>query len=286
MLPLLIMDGYAVRFCERTKGQNILRRFLLISDRYTDTGNHCFKKIPWCWPPSRHFKIDYRRWQFTWTSSETHKCKQLVRRAAAKGKPFAGGTSASVTDLLSICVRWRNKMPEKVIDLASWEQKCFQLGRNPQAPTTWRSNSFDAPHQGIGMVNSRRPAGKFWDTVVSRADEAPATGWKSSAFSPAFPFPRSSHLLKFLGRLNNPVQSPSNSTWHALARVLAVAIICQALGCLPSALYTLSPWSPTHSSGFNHLHAGWFPDPELQSWSLKDSLSHLHGKSFLRWFPY
>ena len=47
-------------------------------------------------------------------------------------------------------------MPEKVIDLASWEQKCFQLGRNPQAPTTWRSNSFDAPHQVIGKVNSRQ----------------------------------------------------------------------------------------------------------------------------------
>lgn len=177
-------------------------------------------------------------------------------------------------------------MAEKVIDLASWEQKCFQLSRNPQAPTTWRSNSFDAPHQVIGMVNSRWRAGKLWDTVVSRADGAPATGWKSLAFSPVFPLPRSSHLLKFLRLLNNPVQSPSNSTWHTVAPVLAVAIICQALGYLPPTLYTLSPWSPTHSSGFNHLHDGWFPHLELQSWALTDSLSPLHGKSFLCWFLY
>ena len=115
-------------------------------------------------------------------------------------------------------------MPEKVIDLASWEQKCFQLGRNPQAPTTWRSNSFDAPHQGIGMVNFGRPAGKLWDTVVSRADEAPATGWKSSAFSPAFPFPRSSHLLKFLGRLNNPVQSLELCPLFDEYRVLVICL--------------------------------------------------------------
>lgn len=42
------------------------------------------------------------------------------------------------------------------------------------SPTTSRSNSFDVPHQVIGMVKFRRACGgKLWDTVVSRADEAP-----------------------------------------------------------------------------------------------------------------
>lgn len=91
-------------------------------------------------------------------------------------------------------------MPEKVIDLASWEQKCFQLLAEIHKPQQSRE-AIDVPHQVIGMVNSRRRAGMLWDTVVSRADEAPATGWKSSAFSPALSLPRSSHLFEVLGTI-------------------------------------------------------------------------------------
>lgn len=115
----------------------------------------------------------------------------LFRRAAAKGKPFWGDPDLSPSHRFTKCVRWRNKIPEKVVDLAFWEQKYFQVGRNPQALTTWRSNPFEAPHQIIGMVNSRRRAGRCWDTVVSRADG----DGQSSEFS--FLFPLSQRHLPF-----------------------------------------------------------------------------------------
>lgn len=75
----------------------------------------------------------------------------------------------TLRDLLIICVRWRNKISEKVVGLAFLERKCFQLGVNPWALTTRRSTSFD--------VQSAGPGTQWW---VGRWSSCHVTGAQSS----------------------------------------------------------------------------------------------------------
>lgn len=198
-----------------------------------EAGNHCFKN----WHDTDHFQAILRSTKGDGdppgSFSEAVCTNTPFQKSSSKRNAFWGGPLSPriLIDLLNVCVRCKNKIPEKVIELAFLGRSASSYRHSSVSPTNvekqflWctssinRNGKFQAVSGGHGAM------------VVSRADGAPATGMELRVLT--YIFCVFLHLLNYqclspcLSVAMSLVQSPDD--WEDEWCEFAQGCICHSL---------------------------------------------------------